>query len=208
MSSDAKQESRHLGGGSTAEKQCSQGDTRVFFFLVVTRGVLGVTVFTDTDNFPGETQAGAAMCVERLPSLLRKMLGRDARMPRTLVTDRGPGFYNRFYGTVTGDYEGACRKHGFRLWAGTNAKVGPHRQPPDIADVFPHETVTAWVRARLIRTARELRRPWEETPEDFVRRMATVVADVNQTCNVWDASAGFPERLLELKRRLGDRLST
>ena len=208
MSPDAVQESRHLGGGATAEHQCSQGDTRVFFFLVVARGVLGVTVFTDVDSFPGETQAGAAMCVERLPGLLRKMLGRDARLPRTLLTDRGPGFYNRFYGTVTGDYEGACRKHGFRLWAGTNSKVGPRRQPPGIADVLPHETVTAWVRARLIQTARELRRPWEETPEAFARRMAGVVNDINQTCRVWAAAADFPDRLLDLVRRQGDRLST
>ena len=62
--------------------------------LMARVGVLGVTVFTDVDSFPGETQAGAAMCVERLPGLLRKMLGRDARLPRTLFTDRGPGFYN------------------------------------------------------------------------------------------------------------------
>ena len=49
---------------------------------------------------------------------------------------------------------------------------------------------------------------WEETPEAFARRLAGVVADVNQTCHVWDACAGFPDRLLDLIRREGDRLHT
>ena len=67
---------------------------------------------------------------------------------------------------------------------------------------------TAWVRARLIQSAREVRRPWEDTPEAFARRMAGVVEDINQTCRVWDAVADFPDRLLDLIRRKGDRLST
>ena len=131
-----------------------------------------------------------------------------ARKPRTLFTDRGPGFYNRNYGTVTGDYEAACRRHRFLLWAGTNAKAGPHRQPPDIADVFPHETETPWVRARLCKTALQLRRTWDETPAAFAERMAAVVADINDTCDVRGACSGFPERLLSLVRRKGDRLRT
>ena len=72
----------------------------------------------------------------------------------------------------------------------------------------PHETVTAWVCARLIKTAKVLRRPWEETPEAFAQRLQAVVADVNQNCKVHDACAGFPGRLLELIRRKGDRLHT
>ena len=210
MSSDATQASANLAGSATAEKQCSSGDTRVFFFVVVTRGVLGVTVFSDVDAFPGETQAGAAMCVERLPRLLQRMLGRDTPKPRTLFTDRGPGFYNRNYGTITGDYEGACRKHGFRTWAGTNALTGPRRQPGDIADVLPHETVTAWLRERLVKSAAALKKPWEETPEDFAQRMDEAVRSINSTCDVRGACAGFPERLrkLRLVKPAGDRLRT
>ena len=73
---------------------------------------------------------------------------------------------------------------------------------------LPPETVTAWVRARLIKTARELRRPWEETPEAFAQRLQAVVADVNENCKVHDACAGFPGKLLKLIRRKGDRLHT
>ncbi len=164
MSADAAGESRHLAGTSPAERQASTGDTRVYFFLIVTRGKVGAHVFTDVEKFPGETQAGAALCVEQLPGLLRRMLGRDTPKPRTLFTDRGPGFYNLRYGTVTGDYEGACRHRGFQLWAGTNSKTGPRAQPGDLADVFPHETVTGWVRARLVKSAAELAAAWQETP--------------------------------------------
>jgi hypothetical protein len=133
------------------------------------RGKVGTYTFTDVESFPGESQAGAALCVEQLPGLLRRMLGRDVPKPRTLFTDRGPGFYNMRYGTVTGDYEGACRRHGFQLWAGTNATEGPRAQPGDLADIFPHETVTAWVRARLVKSAAELTAAWEETPALVLR---------------------------------------
>ena len=157
MSSDAAAESRHLAGTSPAERQAGTGDTRVYFFLTVTRGVLGIKTFVDVDTFPGETQAGAAMCVEVLPQLLNRMLGQPAPKPRAIFTDRGPGFYNNRYGTITGDYEGARREHGFRPWAGTNANVGPQAQPGDLSDIFPHETITAWVRARLVKSAHALR---------------------------------------------------
>ena len=45
MSPGSVQKSPNLGGSHTADKQCSFGDTRVFFFVALTRGVLGVKVF-------------------------------------------------------------------------------------------------------------------------------------------------------------------
>ena len=64
----------------------------------MTRGVIGTTVFTDVDNFPGETSLGMRLCMERLPRMLDKMLGKDAPKPRTIFSDRGPGFYHRRFG--------------------------------------------------------------------------------------------------------------
>ena len=208
MSSDAAAESRHFAGTSPAERQASTGDTRVYFLLTATRGVLGIKTFSAVDTFPGETQAGAALCVEALPQLLKHMLGQATPKPRTLFTDRGPGFYNNRYGTITGDYEGACRKHGFHPWAGTNAKMGPKAQPGDIADVFPHETITAWVRARLAKSAQDLRSPWQETPAKFAQRLEAVVKDINAECDVASACASFPARLRNLVASKGDRLAT
>ena len=146
------------------------------------------------------------MRVERLPSLLSKMLGAAAGKPRTLFTDRGPGFYNRRYGSVTGEYEGACRKHGFRLWAVLDSTEGPHAQPGDIADFLPHETVISWLRSRLVKSAAQLRRSWKETPAEFDTRLQADVADINASCDVLGACRSFPQRLRDLVEAKGDRL--
>ena len=206
MSIDASHESRHLAGTATAEKQCSQGDTRVWFFFVLTRGLVGVHTF-DALDFPGETMQGAAKCVEVLPRMLDKMLGRDASKPRILFSDRGPGFYNRSYGTVTGDYEGACKSNGFQLWAGTKAAQGPHAQPGDIADMLLHETVTSWLRARLAKSGAALAKAWEETLKELAKRIEKDVRDLNRICDVKGLCMEFPERLRALKEDThGDRL--
>ena len=55
MSADALCDSQNLGVAATAEKQCSQGDTRVFYLVALARGVLGVTVFTDVTNVRAES---------------------------------------------------------------------------------------------------------------------------------------------------------
>ena len=205
MSVDARSESQNLGAPSTAERQCSQGDTRVYFVVVLTRGVLGAHTFTNVEDFTGETQAGAAKCVEVLPQLLRKM-GMGENMPRTLFTDRGPGFYHRTHGSVTSDYAEACKKQNFKLWAGSDAKRGDHAQPPDIGDVLLHETAMAWVRAKLAKTGQELKQPWKETPRELGKRLAGIMTDINQNCDVDGLCREFPERLETLKKRKGGRL--
>ena len=142
MSPDAKSQSQNTGGSKSAENQAGWGDTRVYFFVALTRGVLGVTVFTDVQAFPGETQAGAALCVQRLPQLLNKMLGSNTQKPRTVLCDRGPGFYHPRVGVITSDFDAAIKSTGFKLWAGTNSCEGPHRQPGDVADVLDMELST------------------------------------------------------------------
>ena len=47
------------GGSQAAEKQCGCGDTRVFWLAVLTRGKLGIHVFTELDDFPGDAPGGA-----------------------------------------------------------------------------------------------------------------------------------------------------
>ena len=79
----------------TAEKQCGFGDTRVFLIVVLSRGVLGVRVFTAKEDFPGETPEGGRLLVNHLPAVLKRMLGASAKLPRTIFSDRGPGFFHR-----------------------------------------------------------------------------------------------------------------
>ena len=194
-----------LGGSLTADKQCGFGDTRVFFGVALTRGVLGAVVFTDTEAFPRESPEGARLLIEQLPRLLDRMLGHSARKPRTIFTDRGPGFYHRRWGTITGEYESALRMHGFRPWAGPNAIRGPRAQPGDIADMLLHETAISWLRRREEKTRPTM--PWCETPVAFAERLERAVCSINAEYKVRDLCLEFPPRLRCLVEEThGDRL--
>ena len=197
--------SASVAGSHTADKQCGFGDTRVFFGVAMTRGVLGVVVFTDTGMFPGESPEGARLLVGRLPQLLNHMLGETTKKPRTLFTDKGPGFYHRRWGTITGDYESALRMHGFKTWAGSNALHGPRAQPRDIGDVLLHETAISWLRRREEKTRPQ--QPWLEAPHDFAERLEGVVAAINAQYKVRELCLEFPGRLQRLVHEThGDRL--
>ena len=205
MSPGSVEKSVNLGGSVTADKQCGYGSTRVYFGVVLSRGALGVVVFTDVEHFPGETPEGARILVERLPGVLDRMLGRAAKQPHILFTDRGPGFYHRRWGTITGDYESACREHGFKPWAGTNSKRGPRAQPPDLADVLLHETAVSWLRSQEEQTRPA--KPWEESPCELEERLQLAVRWVNQNYDVRGLCRGLPDRphtLANVTR--GDRL--
>ena len=81
----------------TADKQCGSGSIRVYFGVVLSRGVLGVAVFTDVAQFPGETPGGARLLVERLPGVLDEMLGCSSKKRRTLCSPTAG------LGSTTGD---------------------------------------------------------------------------------------------------------
>ena len=107
---------------------------------------------------------------------------------------------------MTSDYAEACKKQNFKLWAGSDAKRGDHAQPPDIGDVLLHGTAMAWVRAKLAKTGQELKQPWKETPRELGKRLAGIMTDINQNCDVDGLCREFPERLETLKKRKGGRL--
>ena len=66
-------------------------------------------------------------------------------MSRVILLDRGPGLYQASTGHIVGDYYDALKQNGFRAYAGADAS----KQPPDMPDVFPHETAVAWTRVYL-----------------------------------------------------------
>ena len=70
--------------------------------MVLAKGVMHVEVLPEDWTLDGE---GMAQAAARLPGVLRKILGQDARLPRTLFTDRGTGMYSPG-GSVARDYEG------------------------------------------------------------------------------------------------------
>lgn len=197
ISDDAKMYSRNLMEPAAALKQNSWGGRKVNWLMVMARGVLHVEVLPSEWKLDGE---GMAAAVKLLPDALRRMLGRGARLPRTLFTDRGTGMYSPG-GMVVRDYEDAVEKAGFRLYWGANAK----KQAPDLGDVLLHETGVSWFRAKM-RATKPDALPWEETQELWAARARRVVRDVNASCNVRKLCQEFPARLQMVVDQEGDRL--
>ena len=102
-----------------------------------------------------QTGAGIAELVANLTSILRAKLRQEKTLPKIIVTDRGPGFYQASSGTIVAAYKEALCEHGFDTFAGDEAKW----QPPDIPDVLIHETVIACVRSFF------RKHPFKQTPK-------------------------------------------
>ena len=102
-----------------------------------------------------QTGAGIAELVANLPSILRAKLWKEKTLPKIIVTDRGPGFYQTSSGTIVAAYKEALCEYGFDTFARDEAKW----QPPDIPDVLIHETVVAWARSFF------RKHPFKQTPK-------------------------------------------
>ena len=92
------------------------------------------------------------------------MLGAEARLPRTVFTDRGTGMYNPA-GKIVEKYQTALEAAGFRAFWGEDAA----RQSPDMGDVLLHETAVAMFRKRM-RYDLATVAPWKETPQLWAKR--------------------------------------
>ena len=80
--------------------------------------------------------------------------------------------------------------------------------PGDLADVLPHETANAWLRTRLDKAAALVPKLWLETPDQFAKRLAGCVEEINNDLadGLDSLCRSFPKRLQDLKRAKGDRL--
>ena len=68
-----------------------------------------------------------------------------------------------------------------------------------------HETAVAWCRYKLARNVPS--RPWLETLEDYKVRLKQVVADINAEHDVAGLCRELPDRVAELAKLKGARLS-
>ena len=105
-------------------------------------------------------------------------------------------------GTIVAAYRDALAAHGFKPFAGEEAKW----QPPDILDVLLHETVASWVRAYF----RKMPFGWKPKVEDnvklFKKRLRKCEAHINKNYNVDGLCKAFPRRIEALIAAGGDRL--
>ena len=152
------------------------------------------------DDFPGETEHGAAAMVAKVRAALNlRFQGSDA--PTTLFVDRGPGFYHASTGGITESFKRALRDHGLRAFMRDDAS----QQPGALQEVMLHETAVAWVRYKLARCVPA--RPWLETAEDYGARLKAVVAEVNREHDLDSLCRDLPNRAQLVRDAEGGRIA-
>ena len=144
--------------------------------------------------------AGLAEFVERLPGILRRMLGLNARLPKTVFTDRGTGMYSP-QGHIVGYYAEALEEAGFEPFWGHDAS----QQAPDMADLLLHENAVGLFRARM-RKEKPVVVPWAETVELWTERARKVVQWMNDGDTLDRLCRRFPERVQACLDAGGERL--
>ena len=197
ISQDAKLYSRNLRSTRYAQHQAQHGDKRIWWFIVLARGQVRFPVMGEDWKQNGE---GQAQMVEQLPKVLESIVGKD-RKPRTVFTDRGPGFYNTGNGSIVKQYEAALKKHGFQPFAGEDAKW----QPPDIADLLLHETVAAWVRKYFKKFPMTWSKDQVENVASFLKKLKEAERYINKNYKVHALSSSFPTRIKKLIKDKGRR---
>ena len=190
--------SQNLPGNPHSLHQNSWGTMRIWWFPLLCRGKLHVDCFDG--NFPGETPQGAICLVEKVRAAVNVRFQTAASKPDTLFTDRGRGFYMTNSGCITTEYKGALSQHGFKAIMGDNAA----KQPGSLQDVLLHETAVSWLRHRLSRSTP--RNCWEESREDYGRRLKRCCDEGNKECDVEGLCKELPKRMKLLQDKDGDRL--
>ena len=199
MSPDARMSSRNLRASPYGSGQAHHGDKRVWWFIVPARGKVHFQLMEDGWSQSGE---GMAAFVDRLAGILKKMLGRDARLPRVVMSDRGPGFFNATTGHIVAEYHRALTENGFRAFMGDDASP----QPADIADVLLHETVAGWVKSYLHKVHFNRNDGPDKCQERFEQTMKECAKYINKEYDVEGLCRSFPDRIKKLVAGGGERL--
>ena len=199
MSSDSQRSARNLRASPYATKQARYGDKRVWWFIVLTRGKVAIMMMPDQWAQTGD---GMAEFVAMLEPLLRKMVGTDARLPRVLLSDRGPGFYQASTGHIVEAYRKAVTDKGFRTYAGNDAS----KQAPDMPDIWPHETAVSWIRALMKKRPMTKGNGLVQMQKEFEAAMASSVKHINDNYDVASLCKSLPRRLDEVIAAKGERL--
>ena len=137
-----------------------------------------------------------------MPSLLKKMLGKQTQLPRIIATDRGPGFYQASSGTIVAAYTEALYQNKFIAFAGDEAKW----QPPDLPDVLLHETAVAWVRSFFKKRPFKVKKKVKHNFTLFAKMLHQCELHINKNYDVAGLCKAFPRRIQALIKAKGDRL--
>ena len=111
ISSDAKEYNQNLRGAEAVVKQQGEG-RRLSWIIILARGVVRVELMPNDWKCNAK---GIASFVQKLPAILREMLGPHAKLPRHLFTDRGTGMYTPA-GLISNAYAEAAERAGFHVY--------------------------------------------------------------------------------------------
>ena len=78
------------------------------------------------------------------------------------------------------------------------------KQPGSLQEVLLHETSVSWIRVRLCESTPD--RCWEETREDYGRRLKRCCEEINCKLKVDDLCHAFPKRIKLLHDNEGGKL--
>ena len=177
----------------------NSGDKRVWWFVVLSRGVVRLHAMDDDWE---QTGAGMATFVSGLDALLEDMHGSASPKPRWCFTDRGPGLYNSLTGEIVQAYFAALTAHKFKPFAGTDGAW----QPADLADFFLHETVVAWVRKWFRKRPFKAVEDIDKNYVLFLDRLKECEGYINDNLKVEDLCRDAVARLKQLRDQKGQRL--
>ena len=198
-SKDCLMYSRNLKSSAQAGKQKQKGDRKVWWFMILARGRVHIQVMGESFQ---QTGSGMANVVANLDKTLRKMVGRSAALPRIVMTDRGPGFFNSLSGRIVKAYGEALQTHGFRPFAGEDAS----QQPPDIPDLLLHETAIGWVRNYMRKHPFDRSGSLDDQENRLRSLLSECASHINAEYDVDGLCYRFPGRLQEMIDKQGERL--
>jgi hypothetical protein len=197
ISDDQKYANANLKGDKNALKLSGSETERIYWVPILTRGKLHVEIMPP--GFPGETEAGAAILVQKVRVALNVRF-QNAIAPKLVFVDRGNGFYVQVTGEMTPTYAAALKEHGLKNFMGSNCGL----QPGQIGDVLLHETAVGWIRRR--ERSNVPARAWEESYGEFSKRLKDIVRGVNLEYDVEGLCRELPMRLQKLVDNQGGKL--
>ena len=199
ISPDKRHSARNMRATPFAGKQKRDGDRKVWWFTVLARGVVHFEVMGSDWEQDG---AGQAAFVGRLESILRKMVGPGAKLPRVACTDRGPGFFTR-NGYFIREYKESLSRCGFSAYVGD--KDGK-AQPGDLAECWPHERIASWAKYWLGNHPISKTGNLDRMEEQVRQRLTKCAEHINEKYNVESVCRSWPKRMMERKDAKGERL--
>ena len=188
---------RNLKGPRESTTQASWGTRRVWWLPMLCQGKLHIEYIGE--NFHGDDPRSMQVFVQKLRAAVNVRFP-AADKPKIVFTDKGRGFYDIATSKITPEYKEALTRYGFKAFAGDDASI----QPGNLQEAMLHETAVSWIRTRLRETVPK--RPWEETQDNYAKRLKLAAAYINENHEVANMNLELPSRVAAIAEAKGGRI--